>query len=110
MRDIAGTDHPRPAQALSGLGNILSDKGDLAGALAAHTEAVGIFQRRGMGQSRDVATSLFNLGVLHRRSGAMAQAEAVLEEALSIQRKVLRADDAAIAETISELELVRAPG
>ncbi len=110
VRGIAGPDHPRTAQALTGLGNILGDKGDLAGAVAANVEAVGIFRRRGMGQSRDVATALYNLGVIHRRNGAGAEAKSVLEEALSIQQKVLPADDPAIADTINELELVRAPG
>ena len=72
------------ADALSGLGNILRQQGDLGRAEACHEEALELY--REMGEQGRVAESLALLGVVAEHRGDSARAAYFLEESMKAAR------------------------
>ncbi len=64
-------------------------------------------RRRILGESRDVATSLCELGELLKVSGHYAAAESVYTEALAMQRRLLGNEHTDVATTLSAVGLMR---
>jgi len=81
---IAGGNQRSAAAALSGIANLLGDKGDFVGARKAFDEALLEFRK--IGDMGNLASCSHNFGVLLTNQGDLPQARTHLEEALSIQR------------------------
>jgi DNA-binding winged helix-turn-helix (wHTH) protein/tetratricopeptide (TPR) repeat protein len=83
---IAGGNQRSAAAALSGIANLLGDKGDFVGARKAFDEALLEFRK--IGDMGNLASCSHNLGVLLTQQGDLPQARKHLEEALSLQRAI----------------------
>jgi len=83
---IAGGNQRSAAAALSGIANLLSDRGDFVGARKAFDESLQEFRK--IGDMGDLASCSHNFGVLLTGQGDLPQARKYLEEALSIQREM----------------------
>lgn len=83
---IAGGNQRSAAVALSGVANLLSDKGDFLGARKAFDEALLEFRK--IGDMGNLASCSHNFGVLLTNQGELPLARKHLEEALSLQREM----------------------
>ncbi|HUS14632.1 MAG TPA: tetratricopeptide repeat protein [Chloroflexia bacterium] len=77
-------DAPGTAFALNGLGNVVRDQGDAAGALPLYEESLQL--RRVLGAQPLVAVTLLNLSQAARNLGHADRARALAEESATIQR------------------------
>ena len=82
----AGGNQRSAAAALSGIANLLGDKGDFVAARKAFDEA--LLEFREIGDMGNLASCSHNFGVLLTQQGDLLQARNHLEEALSIQREM----------------------
>jgi len=74
------------AAALSGLGLVCSERGDLEKAEEHHKQALDIHRKIGDRQSE--AATLDNLGTVYGRRGALDQAEECFKQALAIDKEI----------------------
>jgi Flp pilus assembly protein TadD len=84
-----GPEHPHTAGSLTGLGSLLQDQGDLAGARLHYERALAIREKTLGPDHPAIASSLNNLASLLRAQGDFAGARPLFERALVINEKAL---------------------
>ena len=87
-RESLGDDHPTMGQRLSRLGQIAAASGDIKQAIIYHTEARRILSKFLGPESAAVATQMCMLGSLQIDARDFDKAKQLLEEALTIRRRV----------------------
>ena len=83
-----GADHPVVARTLGNLGNVQSERGDLAAAEASQKRALAIEETVYGPDHPEVAKTLTNLGNVQSERGDLSAAKVNLTRALAIQEKV----------------------
>jgi tetratricopeptide (TPR) repeat protein len=107
QRKLLGSDHPDVAKSLSGLADVLAQRGKLVEAEAMHLEALAM-QRKLLGNEHPaVSTSIKNLVRVLRDQGKVAEAEAMLREELAQRRKDFGNEHPSVARTLSQLADLR---
>jgi tetratricopeptide (TPR) repeat protein len=109
-RTILGPEHQDTAQAMAGLGVLLSSKGNYGEAESLLREAVAIYRRaRDAGHVNEkwFATVLGDLAIVQNYKGDAAASEASSREALEISAKFTDADSAGLALIYGNLAIVR---
>jgi eukaryotic-like serine/threonine-protein kinase len=90
FRQVVGPEHVHVGSALNNLATLKWQKGDLKQAAALYSEAVALTRKSsGYVAQAGLATTLQNLGSVHKTLGAYAEAEPLLQEAVELRRKVL---------------------
>ena len=90
------------ASALSAIGNIFWQRGQLSNADEAHKKALAI--RRDIGDKRGIGASLNDLGNVHYRQDDLPAAKTFLEEAVAIRRDI--GDRPGLATSLNALGVV----
>lgn len=84
LQELHGPDHPRTAQTMVYLANVLIRGGDLEGAQAYLTQALGIFRTDLQGNASWIGITLNSLAAVLERLGKADEARSHYEEALTI--------------------------
>ena len=96
-------DRAETARALSDLGQLLNDQGDLDGAEPLYREALAMDRRLFPGDHPEVATDLNNLASLLDDRDDLAAAEPLAREALAMRRRLYPGDHEDVAESLNNL-------
>ena len=102
-RFLFGNEHESVAESLTRLGEVRRRTGDLAGAEAAHREALALQHRLLGTEHASVATTLNSLGEVRRQKGDFAGAVALHREALEMRRALLDPEHPDVATSLSDL-------
>ncbi len=102
-RRLGTRDRAETAEALSDLGRLLHDQGDLDGAEPLLREALAMDQRLRPGDDSRVATGLNNLSQLLDDRGDVAAAEPLARQALEMRRRLFPGDHEDVAESLNNL-------
>jgi serine/threonine-protein kinase len=108
LGDQPGEDGPAHADALSALGILRQDRGDLVEAEALLRRALATIRRQRTGgePGRDEIDSLANLALLLQEREEWDEAEAMMREVLARDREILAPDDAGVAMDLNNLGLL----
>jgi tetratricopeptide (TPR) repeat protein len=107
LRSIAlGPNHPETGRTLVGLGNVLNERGDYAGAIEYYERALTLLTAAFGERSPHLLEALVNLGNVADTFGDHARAELALSRALAIQRRELAADHVTLSATLLALGLL----
>ena len=88
-RRIFGNDHPKVADALNDLANVLCNQSKLDEAESVHRDALAMRRKWSGDNHLDVAASQDSLGVVLWQQGKLAEAESSVRQALATRRKLL---------------------
>ncbi len=91
------------ARALAALGGALTETGDLEGSAEALAEAIGLFEAHATLDDATYRVALSRLAAVRRRTGAVAEAEALYRRALEADRADPDTPPAQLATTINNL-------
>jgi CHAT domain-containing protein/tetratricopeptide (TPR) repeat protein len=97
---------PLQARIHNDRGGLRSYQSEFRAALEDFQYALGIYRRRGMGQTLEAARVLNNLGNAHRELGELQLARTELEQALELKTALLGPQNTNTASTLSNLGMV----
>ncbi|HKE17015.1 MAG TPA: serine/threonine-protein kinase [Kofleriaceae bacterium] len=96
-RAAHGPGHPNVGLMLSAAGTMMAELGDLAGAQAAHEQALAILEKAYGKDDPDLVVPLVNLGQVVARRGDTRKAIALHERAISLEEAASGADSFGLA-------------
>lgn len=105
-RRLFGSEHPEVANSMNDLGELLTEKGDLALAEELYRSAIEISRRTRGPEHADTAGIMHNLAALLLLKGELEDAERVQRETLAIRRRALGNDHIDVAQSLNDLGVI----